>query len=388
MHCNKCRSLNFFLYKNLSSQFFFLYHYSTSSQKLIKEVDDGFTLCNVDPAKHSLKHVSQIYSIPKSIATDALSTAIPKRFDEVSRTIDDYGMLLRKPSLQIIDNLNKNENDVKKYLLYGHDGNGKAMSLLHIIHYCLQNDWIIVHVPNGFRFIDGQTKTIVQPSTWNNTRFDQPIEAANWLNSFSKINYKFLHDLKTTQTYKWGKRETTEEGKPLYEVVSQAAGRNIYATDAVGVLLKEIQNQNKVHVLYAVNGLNAFFGKTSHKYNGKLVEVENLGLVNHFVKLLKDKNKLKKGTYVTSITQTSQFSQKHVDPQNLPKLLSEKGFDFVQDFEKFEIENYNDEEYEIMMNYYKYKHWLTKDLSVKLRGEVQFMSQMNPNLVAKICAAL
>lgn len=31
----------------------------------------------------------------------------------------------------------------------GPDGSGKSLTLMHILHYCLQKNMVVIHVPNG-----------------------------------------------------------------------------------------------------------------------------------------------------------------------------------------------------------------------------------------------
>jgi len=45
-----------------------------------------------------------------------------------------------------------------------------------------------------------------------------------------------------TQDYKWGKRESTDAGSPLLNIVDHGISRTLYANDAVGVILKEIRS--------------------------------------------------------------------------------------------------------------------------------------------------
>lgn len=44
----------------------------------------------------------------------------------------------------------------------------------------------------GYRFVDSQGKTQVQPSQWRDGRFDQPVESLIWLNTFRSMNENFL----------------------------------------------------------------------------------------------------------------------------------------------------------------------------------------------------
>lgn len=96
------------------------------------------------------------------------------------------------------------------------------------------------------------------PSSSRPSRFDQPLQASHWLKNFKMTNERFLPkvqldycktnlmwllrplevayfnryfdlslisigQIKTTQRYVWTKRESTEEGRPLGELVDQVS---------------------------------------------------------------------------------------------------------------------------------------------------------------------
>ena len=59
--------------------------------------------------------------------------------------------MVRKPAVEIMSLLkmtNYNHPPVR-YVLYGTRGSGKTMTLCHVIHYCHNQGWLIVHVPCG-----------------------------------------------------------------------------------------------------------------------------------------------------------------------------------------------------------------------------------------------
>ncbi|MBZ3877257.1 28S ribosomal protein S29, mitochondrial [Sciurus carolinensis] len=109
-------------------------------------------------------------------------------------------------------------------------------------------------------------------STYNKQRFDQPLEASTWLKNFKTANERFLGQIKVQEKYVWNKRESTEKGSPLGEVVEQGLTRVRNATDAVGIVLKELKMQSSLgmfRLLVAVDGINALWGKTTLKREDK-----------------------------------------------------------------------------------------------------------------------
>lgn len=106
----------------------------------------------------------------------------------------------------------------------GTKGSGKTMSLCHAVHFCYTKGWLVLHIP------DGETNTIIHnywhnfccritqsvtlwpllcffhntahlwvknckellPSSYNTSRFDQPLQATEWLRNFRITNELFL----------------------------------------------------------------------------------------------------------------------------------------------------------------------------------------------------
>lgn len=90
--------------------------------------------------------------------------------------------------------------------------------------------------PNWFRRFKE-----ISPSTFNPSKYDHPVESVEWLKHFSSQNGTLLQmlnvslysilggnfitflinrQLKTTQHYTWSKREVTEKGVPLTELIN------------------------------------------------------------------------------------------------------------------------------------------------------------------------
>jgi hypothetical protein len=100
----------------------------------------------------------------------------------------------------------------------GVKGSGKTMSLCHTVHYCSTQGWLVLHIPDGNTHTprhgihtdtqnnddddDNNLLSIAHlwvknckellPSSYHASRFDQPIQASNWLRNFRTTNEHFL----------------------------------------------------------------------------------------------------------------------------------------------------------------------------------------------------
>jgi len=364
--------------------------YTTTATSDINEHESSYTVFNNQPNEHTQEDVMKFYSIKNNEIKTKLTNVIPKKFKALSDALNETTMMIRKPAIEVIQSIEKETStaNIPRYIIYGPKGSGKSMTMLHIIHYCLLKDWIILHVPHGNKFADTKSRTQVIPSGWSDKRADHPEEATLWLNQFRAMNTNFLLDNKTSQQYNWGKREITEKDKPLLEVVEQGIGRSIYAADAVGVLLKEIQINSSLNVLYAVDGFNGFYGKTSYTLNNRIIDTENLSLVHHFTKLLNTSHTLHNGAYVMGISHTMPNLQKNINPMFIEEQIPEDVLQRIGDYKEILVGNYDHAEYKLMMNFYKTKHWIARDLTDQLMKEMKFMTDRNPELIRNFCASI
>lgn len=345
-------------------------------------------LANSDPTKHSLDDYLKYYSIDKNFIQTALNNSIPKKFRDLSNVLGEYNLMLRKPSLRIIEQLEKEDKPKQhKFILHGPQGSGKSLSLLHILHYASMRDWQILYVPDGFRFIDSQGSTEIQPSQWRPGRFDQPKESLMWLSNFRQLNLQFLQKNHTTADYNWGKRESTEKGCPLIDVVHQGIGRSMYAADAVGVLLKELRTVPERKILLAIDRFNGIFSDTSHKINEKLVDRKDLSLVHHFNKLLTPEYSLgNNSAYVFALSSKGQYMKsQNSDPIDG---VNEKIMEKFDDFTKVKISNYNEREFETIIDLYKSKRWIGREPTPNIIKELGFLTGKNPQSIVKYSTML
>lgn len=344
-----------------------------------------------DPAKHGEQHEGQYYSIPLQDLKTVFPHGLPPRYMMQVKTFGEACLMVRKPALELLAYLKNTKftHPAVRYLLYGEKGTGKTLSLCHAVHFCAKHDWLVLHIPDAHLWVKN-CRELLQ-STYNRERFDQPLEASTWLKNFKTTNKRFLSQIKVQGTYVWNKRESTEKGSPLGEVVEQGITRVRNATDAVGIVLKELRSQSSVgHVrlLVAVDGVNALWGRTTLKREDRtLIAPEELSLVHSLRKMVK--NDWHGGAIVLSLSQTGSLFKSRA--AYLPhELLGKEGFDALDPFLPILISNYNPKEFESSFQYYLENNWLQHEKAPTEEGkkELKFLSNCNPGQLERLCAAL
>ncbi|KFR10963.1 hypothetical protein N306_01204, partial [Opisthocomus hoazin] len=243
-----------------------------------------------DPANHAERHEGRHYSIPLEEVKAVFPHGLPPRFQQQIKTFNEACLMVRKPALELLSYLKSSNfaHPAVRYVIYGEKGTGKTMTLCHVVHYCARQGWLVLHIP------DGKNAGAVR------------VTASECIKNFKTSNERFLKEIKTQKKYVWGKRDSTEEGSPLGEVVEQGLARVRNASDAVGAVLKEIKQQCRLgsfRLLVAVDGVNALWGRTTLKKEDKSpVSPEELTLVYNLRKMMM--NDWSGGAVVTTLSQT------------------------------------------------------------------------------------
>uniref|UniRef100_G1P5Q1 Small ribosomal subunit protein mS29 n=2 Tax=Myotis lucifugus TaxID=59463 RepID=G1P5Q1_MYOLU len=344
-----------------------------------------------DPAKHEEKHEGQHYNLPLQDMKTIFPHGLPPRYAMQMKTFNEACLMVRKPALELLHYL-KNTNfahPAVRYVLYGEKGTGKTLSLCHIIHFCAKQDWLILHIPDAHLWVK-DCRDLLQ-SSYNKQRFDQPLEASVWLKNFKTTNERFLSQIKIQEKYVWNKRESIEKGSSLGEVVEQGITRVRNATDAVGIVLKELKRQSSLGIfrlLVAVDGVNALWGRTTLKREDKSpIASEELALIHNLRKMVK--NDWNGGAIVMTLSQTGSLfkPRKAYLPQ---ELLGKEGFDALDPFIPILVGNYNPKEFESCIQYYLENSWLQHEKAHTEEGkkELLFLSNGNPGQLERLCAYL
>uniref|UniRef100_A0A8C7C514 Small ribosomal subunit protein mS29 n=1 Tax=Oncorhynchus kisutch TaxID=8019 RepID=A0A8C7C514_ONCKI len=279
----------------------------------------------------------------------------------------------------------------KRKLIYGVKGSGKTMSLCHAVHYCSKQGWLVLHIPDAHLWVKNCKELL--PSSYHASRFDQPIQASNWLRNFRTTNEHFLSKIKLRQRYVWTKRESTEEGRPLGELVDMGVSRVKSSSDVVGAVLKELRLQaggteGGFRLAVAVDGVNGLWGRTTLKKEDKSpVAPEELTLVHNLRKMIN--NDWCGGAVIATLSQTGSLYAP--SSAYLPQeLLGEEGFDSMDPFIPVPVSLYSEKEFESCYLYYLDRHWLQHPHSQTEEGkkELIFLSNRNPSVLERLCAFL
>ncbi|KAM6106447.1 LOW QUALITY PROTEIN: small ribosomal subunit protein mS29 [Pterocles gutturalis] len=374
-----------------------------------------------DPANHTERHEGRLYSIPLEEVKAVFPHGLPYRFQQqvLYKTFNEACLMVRKPALEL--RYLKNSNfahpavryvicifshlldgrmpiKCKQYKLIfwrfsltvcvgdGERGTGKTMTLCHVVHYCTRQGWLVVHIPDAHLWVKN-CKELMQ-SSYNKERLDQPLQASAWLKNFKTSNERFLKEIKTQKKYVWGKRESTEEGRPLGEV-EQGLARVRNASDAVGVVLKEIKQQchlGSFRLLVAVDGVNALWGRTTLKKEDKSpVSPEELTLVHNLRKMMNDWSG---GAVVTTLSQTGSLFKP--SSAYLPQeLLGKEGFDALDPFVPVPVPNYSPREFESCYRYYLHRRLQHENARTEAgKEELRFLSGSNPRQLDRLAGPL
>ncbi|XP_051901638.1 28S ribosomal protein S29, mitochondrial isoform X2 [Pristis pectinata] len=350
-----------------------------------------FRTSQTDPGLHTEQHVGLHYTLSPGDLRTTFPHGFTRRFQQQIKTFGEACIMVRRPGLELVGYLKaaNYSHPVIRYVIYGEKGCGKTLTLCNAVQYCAKQNWLILYVPDAYLWVKHCKE--LMPSTYNQARFDQPLEASTWLKNFRITNERFLAELKTRQKYTWSKREATEEGRPLGEVVDQGIARVKNASDVVGVLFKELKSQclpDTYRMLVAVDGVNALWGPTTMKKEDKSqVLPSELTLIHNLRKLLS--NDWAGGAMVTTLTQTGALGASQLSYLPL-ELLRKDGFDALDPFVPIQVTNYTQKEFESCYQYYIDRKWIQheKALSEEGKQELIFLSNYNPGTFDRICSPL
>ncbi|KAM9310521.1 LOW QUALITY PROTEIN: small ribosomal subunit protein mS29 [Pholidichthys leucotaenia] len=346
-----------------------------------------------DPVCQSEKHIGHYYTLPSTHIHPLFPDGLPCAIKTGIRTFNEACIMVRQPALEVISCLKKADysQPALRILFYGLKGTGKTMSLCHTVHFCYTQGWLVLHVPDAHLWVKGHCKELL-PSSYMPSRFDQPLQASQWLRNFRVINESFLK-IKTKHRYVWTQRESTEKGHPLGELVDQGISRVKSSSDVVGAVMKELRLQSgqpgsDLRLAVAVDGVNALWGKSTIKKEDKsTVDPDELTLIYNLRKLMR--NDWTGGAIITTLSQTgSLYTPKSA---YLPQeMLGERGFDELDPFIPVSVPNYSEKEFESCYLYYMDRQWLQHPQSRTEEGkkEIIFLTNRNPSSVDRVCGFL
>lgn len=266
----------------------------TTNVKIDEKVT-SFRTREASPKNHKVTNIGQFYTISPSIKKQLFSHGgLPKTFKEHVKTFTETCLMIREPALDVINCLEALDytKPAVRFVLYGEKGNGKTLSLAHIIHYGLESGFLIVHVPWV-----GNWMRRCKESSNSETRedfIDINLDAQAWLVHFKNQNADLLSnpELKIYHEYMWSKREITPKGASLLDLIEHGINRVKFASDTIVAAATEIKclsNLGKVKTLVAIDGFNAFFYPNTRIFSEKkeVVPPSKITVTEAFLNLTK-----------------------------------------------------------------------------------------------------
>lgn len=343
-----------------------------------------------------MKNEAQWLRIPHE-AYENLSFSVGMRNDFVKlvRTIRECSILVRKPALDVTNALNRLRPQMPpvRYILYGLNGNGKSVSLHHVVYWAHVQKWIVCWFPKTYKY-RRNAKECIQ-STWKSGRIDLPEESSLWLTQFSKMNASLLDNPKlvTTKKYNWAPGEITEKGRPLTDLIKIGSTRIKTASDCMAALLRELKHYAKceeIKLLLCIDQVNSLYGPTKLKrIDNYYAEPEDVTIMRAILDLLHAN--WNNGAIVASIDAIEKDQHLPGSPStvNLPYyLLGRDGMNQLQPFVPVEVPPYTFEEAHSCVDFYVDRHWLINEKFQTPAGREEMfrLVDFNANLLERVCS--
>ena len=310
------------------------------------------------------RHQGFFYTVPSEHFNRWLDKGLKKHFYQSAKSFDEACIMIRSPAQEVINCLKATdyESPVLRYVFYGRNGCGKSTSLANVIHYCGMQGWIIVHSPWAAHY--NRYADEILYSTYRPGRVDQPEAAVEWLTRFRKMNDDLLQkfSIVTENEYSWSKREVFGVGTPLTTLIELGLDRVKYASDVMGVILKELRLQTssgKFKMLVAIDGVNAFWSKNTNIQQEEDRRLKHspsqLTIVHNWKKMIS--NDWKNGAIVCTVDGNADY------PSNMNRcfpldLLGKEGFEHLDPFVPINVTDYNSKECYNCIDYYIDRKWL------------------------------
>lgn len=364
---------------------------STNAPEASIKLDDFRTL-ETDPTKHEAKHLGRFYTINSDVKKQLFTYGgLPKKFATQTKTFAETCLMVRQPAVEIINILNNTNfnRPTNRFVLYGRDGAGRSLTMAHLLHYGLVNDFILVHVPWVADWFKKPKET--SNSLTKEGFIDINLDAAAWLIHFKTQNATILAklDLKCSREYVWSQRESTLAGAPLTELVEHGINRVKFATDTISILMEELKQQStegKCKTMVAIDGFNAFFHKKTKILGEFKVKITSDQVTIGAPFLNITKSDWNNGVCVLIADRLALTADRM--ESELPKyLLRRTGFEHLDPFIPIRVDYYNDEEYNNCYEYYLNRKWIQMQ-SPGLKDELDFISGRNPYRFMEVCAPL
>lgn len=366
--------------------------FSSIAEPLTIQKHEDFRTTEINTNQQSSKHIGRYYCIsPEDKKQLFTHGGLPKSFEKQIKTFSETALMIRKPAIEIMDCIKSSnmKNPTVRYVLYGEDGVGKSLTIAHLLHYGLQNEFILLHVPwvpNWFK----KPKEIAN-STTHEDSIDLPFDAAAWLIHFKTQNSPILGklDLKTSRDYVWSKRETTPKGSKLIELIEHGIARVKFSSDTIAALISELKqsaNANCCKILVAIDGYNAFFHPKTRIVSDNKVKMtpDKITITQPFVDITN--YDWCNGICVLAVDKIA-LTEDRMDSYLPRYLLGKTGFEHVDPFVPIRVDKYDEKEISNCINYYLDRKWI-QNIEPGFDKELKFLCGNNPFKLMNICAPL
>ncbi|KAK3866767.1 hypothetical protein Pcinc_027725 [Petrolisthes cinctipes] len=348
-----------------------------------------------NPSHHTSDHIGSWYTLePNTVKRLFGHGGIPKPYRTLCDAFFESSLMVRQPALSTIDYIKRSNLNLppNKFMLYGNNGVGKTISLVHITHFLAEDGWVLVHVP-----VPSQWRRVfkeVVPSATNPDQYDHTRDSVMWLQHFRSQNTELLKSLQleTSEHYTWTQREATEVGQPLMTLADFGISRARFASDCVTAIIKELKqcaSQDRCKVAVVIDGINSLFCPTSRYRLEDLTYLppDRFTIFRAFLSLLQ--SDWKNGVIVGTIDKRDNEGERR--KSYLPRyLLRQKGWEALDPFIPIPVVDYDEVEMRSAINYYLDRGWLQSPHSGSDVGrkELAALSNHNPLTFMEICKSI
>ncbi|KAF0297414.1 28S ribosomal protein S29, mitochondrial [Amphibalanus amphitrite] len=343
-----------------------------------------------DPREHSRSDLGRLYTVDREDHRRLFQvTGLRKSLSAQARTFCELALMVRQPALNVLDSLRASDpsRPSLRFLLYGPYGGGKSTTVAHVLHWAAASGWLLVHFPEADRW--GLRFREVTASASDPQAVDHPVDAALWLAHFRAQNAARLAelDLRTGETYTWSRREATEAGSPLTDLVELGVTRGKHASQCVLALLAELKahaSAGRCRLLMAVEKVNAFWcDSTARREDGSTVKFGDMTVIRAAEQLLRPD--WSGGAVLTTIAPV----RGGPEGSHLPRhQLGADGWRALEPFVPIRVDDMSRAETYTMIDYFLERRWLQAPAAATERGkqELFFRSGGNPGKLAEICS--
>ncbi|XP_067640160.1 small ribosomal subunit protein mS29 [Eurosta solidaginis] len=342
--------------------------------------------------RHSSVHEAKFYTLPPEQKKQLFTGGgFPRQFEQQVKTFNEACLMVRPISLELLNYIRNTDfkRPVVRYVLYGENGTGKTLTMAHALHYGLQNNFLLVHVPwvPNWMKRPKETANATSPEGY----IDLPFDAAAWLVHFKTQNAKLLTelDLKTSKDYVWSKREATPVGSTLLALVEHGIARIKFASETVAALLSEVKQHatdSKCKVMVAIDGFNAFYHPETRIFgdNKQRITPDMITLTQPFLDITK--YDWTNGVCILSVDKIG-MTEGYMESYMPRYLLGKEGFEHLDPFVPLHVRDYSEKEFASCIQYYLDRHWIQKTPE-GFDEQLKYLSNKNPYTLMQLTRSL